>query len=137
MATVFLRILLGFAADRWAHRRLWLFKSIGYITAGLLIMAAITNPAPVAGIFIVIAGVIGMGWNVVAFSLTISLVPHERVGTSQGVLNALVFGAWGISTIITGLLVQTFSWSVAWLVLAVLAVSGAVIARTKSFYQRS
>ena len=129
MATVFLRILLGFAADRWAHRRLWLFKSIGYITAGLLIMAAITNPAPV--------GVIGMGWNVVAFSLTISLVPHERVGTSQGVLNALVFGAWGISTIITGLLVQTFSWSVAWLVLAVLAVSGAVIARTKSFYQRS
>ena len=137
VATVFLRILLGFAADRWAHRRLWLFKSIGYITAGLLIMAALTTPAPVAGIFIVIAGVIGMGWNVVAFSLTISLVPHERVGTSQGVLNALVFGAWGISTIITGLLVQTFSWSVAWLVLAVLAVSGAVIARTKSFYQRS
>ena len=80
---------------------------------------------------IVIAGVIGMGWNALAFTLTVSLVPHERVGTSQGVLNALIFTAWGLSPIFTGFLVQTFSWSFAWIVLALIAVAGAVIARTR------
>lgn len=137
VATVILRVLLGLAADRWEHQRLWMFKGFGFITAGLLVVAARTDPAPITGILIVIAGITGMGWNVVAYTLTISLVPHERVGTSQGVLNALVFAAWGMSAIITGLLVQTFSWSVAWIVLAILAITGAVIARTKSFYQRT
>jgi MFS family permease len=133
VATIILRVLVGFAADRWEHRRLWMFKITGFITAGLLVVAALTDPAPIAGVVIVIAGVIGMGWNALAFTLTVSLVPHERVGTSQGVLNALIFTAWGLSPIVTGFLVQTFSWSIAWIVLAVLAVAGAVIARTHSF----
>jgi hypothetical protein len=49
------------------------------------------------------------------------------------VLNALIFTAWGLSPIFTGFLVQTFSWSVAWIVLALIAVAGAVIARTHRF----
>jgi MFS family permease len=133
VATIILRVLVGFAADRWEHRRLWMFKLTGFITAALLVIAAVTDPAPIAGVVIVIAGVVGMGWNALAFTLTVSLVPHERVGTSQGVLNALIFTAWGLSPIFTGFLVQTFSWSVAWIVLALIAVAGAVIARTHRF----
>ncbi len=132
-ATIFLRVLVGLAADRWEHRRLRMFKTSGLVTAALLILAALTNPAPVTGIVIVIAGVIGMGWNALAFTLTVSLVPHARVGTSQGVLNASIFVAWGLSPIITGFLVQAFSWSLAWIVLALLAILGAVLARTHSF----
>ena len=133
VATIILRVLVGFAADRWEHRRLWMFKLTGFITAALLVIAAVTDPAPIAGVVIVVAGVVGMGWNALAFTLTVSLVPHERVGTSQGVLNALIFTAWGLSPIFTGFLVQTFSWSVAWIVLALIAVAGAVIARTHRF----
>jgi MFS family permease len=133
VATIVLRVLVGFAADRWEHRRLWMFKLTGFITAALLVIAAVTDPAPIAAVVIVVAGVVGMGWNALAFTLTVSLVPHERVGTSQGVLNALIFTAWGLSPIFTGFLVQTFSWSVAWIVLALIAVAGAVIARTHRF----
>ncbi len=133
VATIVLRVLVGFAADRWEHRRLWMFKLTGFITAALLVIAAVTDPAPIAGVVIVIAGVVGMGWNALAFTLTVSLVPHERVGTSQGVLNALIFTAWGLSPIFTGFLVQTFSWPFAWIVLALIAVAGAVIARTHRF----
>ncbi|GDX32205.1 MFS transporter [Actinomycetes bacterium] len=136
VTAVVLRILLGLAIDRWPSWRLWTFKSIGFLTASLLVTAAITDPAPVAVFLIVSASVIGMGWNVVAFTLTISLVPHERVGTSQGVMNAIVFAAWGLSPIITGLLVQSFSWSVAWIALAFLAITGALIARTRSFFKQ-
>jgi len=65
--------------------------------------------------------------------LTVSLVPESRVGTSQGALNASLFVAWGLSPILTGFLVETFSWSLAWIVLAFLAIIGAATARTHSF----
>jgi MFS family permease len=100
------------------------------------VLAAVTDPAPIAGFAIVAAGVCAMGWNALAFTLTVSLVPLERVGTSQGALIALIFAAWGISPMATGYLVQTYSWSVAWLVLATLAVLGAAIASTRGFARR-
>jgi len=134
--TIVLRVLVGLAADRWVHRSLWMFKATGILTATLLVLAAVTDPAPIAGFAIVAAGVCAMGWNALAFTLTVSLVPLERVGTSQGALIALIFAAWGISPMATGYLVQTYSWSVAWLVLATLAVLGAAIATTRGFARR-
>ena len=133
VSAILLRILVGIAADRWPHHRLWLFKMAGMITATLLVIAALTDPAPISGIIVVIAGITGMGWNALAFTLTVSLVPESRVGTSQGALNASLFVAWGLSPILTGFLVETFSWSLAWIVLAFLAIIGAATARTHSF----
>ena len=127
-STIVLRIVVGLAADRWSHLRRRMFRVSGLLTAALLVLAALANPAPVAVPMIVAAAIIGMGWNTLAFTLTVSAVPQDRVGTSQGVLNALIFASWGVSPIITSAFVQALSWSAAWLMLAGCALLGAYFA---------
>jgi hypothetical protein len=100
------------------------------LTAGLLLAAAIANPAPLTVVLLVGAGILGMGWNALAFTVTVSLVPTERIGTSQGVLNALIFTSWGLSPMVTAAVVEAFSWSAAWVMLAGFALTGAVVARS-------
>lgn len=125
-ATVGVRILVGMAADRWPHRRIALFVATGLATASCLIAAAALPPLTV--ILLVAAGILGMGWNALAFTVTVSLVPVARIGTTQGVLNALIFAAWGLSPMITAAVVEATSWPVAWLMLAGFAVAGAATA---------
>lgn len=127
-ATVGVRVLVGFAADRWPDGRVKLFITTGLITAGLLLSAALLAPAPVTVVLLIAAGILGMGWNALAFTVTVSLVPESRIGTSQGVLNAMIFASWGAAPIVTGAAVQTWSWSAAWVMLAAFAIAGAVIA---------
>ncbi len=133
-ATVGVRILVGMAADRWPHRRIALFIATGVATACCLVGAALIPPLTV--VLLVAAGILGMGWNALAFTVTVSLVPVSRIGTSQGVLNALIFTAWGLSPMITAAVVETWSWSVAWLMLAGFAVAGAVTAWFFMLHQR-
>lgn len=125
-ATVGVRILVGVAADRWPDRRIALFVATGLATAACLIAAAALPPLTV--ILLVAAGILGMGWNALAFTVTVSLVPVARIGTTQGVLNALIFAAWGLSPMITAAVVEATSWPVAWLMLAGFAVAGAATA---------
>ncbi len=127
-ATVGVRVLVGFAADRWPSGRVTLFITTGIATAGLLIAAAATAPAPATVGLLIAAGILGMGWNALAFTVTVSLVPAARIGTSQGVLNAMIFASWGVAPIVTAAAVEAWSWSAAWVMLAVFALSGAAIA---------
>lgn len=130
VSTIIIRVLVGIAADRWPLRRISLFVTTGVLTAGLLLAAAIVNPAPLTVVLLVGAGILGMGWNALAFTVTVSLVPTERIGTSQGVLNALIFTSWGLSPMVTAAVVEAFSWSAAWVMLAGFALTGAVVARS-------
>lgn len=127
-ATVIVRVLVGFAADRWPDQRITLFIATGVATAALLLAAAAAAPAPITVGLIIAAGILGMGWNALAFTVTVSLVPEARIGTSQGVLNALIFASWGAAPIVTAAAVEAWSWSAAWVMLAILALGGAVIA---------
>ncbi len=129
VTTVMLRVGIGYAADRLPLRRVALFRVTGLITAGLLLTAVATNAHPVTVVFLLLAAVMGMGWNSLAFTLTVSLVPADRMGTSQGALNAVIFTSWGLAPIVTSRLVEATSWQVAWVFLAIASVLGAVIAR--------
>jgi MFS family permease len=124
-STIVIRVIVGQAADRWPHGRITLFIATGLATATLLLLAALSSPAPVTVALLVGAGILGMGWNALAFTVTVSLVPPERIGTSQGVLNALIFTTWGLSPMITAAVVEAFSWPAAWVMLAVFALLGA------------
>lgn len=127
-ATVGVRVLVGFAADRWPQGRVPLFISTGIATAGLLIAAAASAPAPATVGLLIAAGILGMGWNALAFTVTVSLVPAARIGTSQGVLNAMIFASWGTAPIVTAAAVEAWSWSAAWVMLSMFALAGAAIA---------
>lgn len=127
-ATVGVRVLVGFAADRWPSGRVPLFITTGIATAGLLIAAAAVAPAPATVGLLIGAGILGMGWNALAFTVTVSLVPAARIGTSQGVLNAMIFASWGAAPIVTAAAVEAWSWSAAWVMLAIFALAGAAIA---------
>jgi sugar phosphate permease len=130
-ATIALRVTIGFAADRWPLRRMALFRTTGLITAVVLLLAAWTNPQPISVTLLIIASIMGMGWNSLAFTMTVSLVPADRMGTSQGALNAIIFTSWGLAPIVTSRVVEATSWPVAWVVLALLSVAGAFIARAR------
>jgi MFS family permease len=137
VATVIVRVMVGFAADRWPLQRISIFIATGIATALLLLAAAATAPAPVTVGLIIAAGILGMGWNALAFTVTVSLVPAARIGTSQGVLNALIFASWGAAPIVTAAAVEAWSWSAAWVMLAIFAVSGAAIAGFSMVPRRS
>lgn len=135
--TIALRIAVGFAADRWPLRRVALFRVTGLVTASLLLLAAWTNPASIAVALLILAAIMGMGWNSLAFTLTVSLVPPDRMGTSQGALNAVIFTSWGLAPILTSRLVEATSWQLAWVALALLSIIGAVVASARQEPRRA
>lgn len=135
LVTIALRVLIGLAADRWPMRRVHLFTLTGVATAVFLLAAAVAGPTSSSAPLLIAAAILGMGGNALAFTLTVLLVPTERIGTSQGVLNAVIFASWGTAPIVTAAIVAVWSWSVGWVALAALALAGAGIAGTLAVRQ--
>jgi MFS family permease len=126
-AVVVVRVAIGHLADRYVARRVAMFRWVGWAVAVLLLLAAVFSAQPVSVPLLLIAAVASMTWNPVMFTVSVAVVPPERVGVTQGALTAVIFLAGGLAPILTAAVVTAYSWSVAWSLLAAISVFGALI----------
>lgn len=126
-AVVVVRVVVGHLADRYVALRVPMFRWVGWVVAALLILAAMFSAQPISVPLVLLAAVASMAWNPLMFTVSVAVVPPERVGVTQGALTAVIFLTGGLAPIITAALVTAYSWSVAWVVLAAVSVFGAII----------
>lgn len=126
-AVVVVRVVIGHLADRYVARRVAMFRLVGWAVAALLLLAAVFTAQPVSVALLLIAAIASMTWNPVMFTVSVAVVPPERVGVTQGALTAIIFLAGGLAPILTAAVVTAYSWSVAWTLLAGISVFGALI----------
>ena len=126
-AVVVVRVVVGHLGDRFSPARVPMVRAVGVTVAVLLLASAATVQLPVSVPLILLTTVAAMTWNPLLFALTVEFVPPERVGATQGVLNAVIFLAGGLSPITTAAIVSAFDWNWAWLLLATCSLAGAVL----------
>jgi MFS family permease len=131
VAAMISRIVWGHVADRGSGgRRVRTLVEIGTIAAaGALLFAVALHLGAVAVLAAALAfGFGALGWNAVLYVMAGERAPVELAGRSFAVAATVVFVVSGLCTPPLGALAEHAGWNVFWVVTAVLAGAGAVVA---------
>jgi sugar phosphate permease len=124
-----LGIVARIAAGRWSdivRSRLRPLRAIAIADAALVVVCAAVLDRPLALLlpFLVVAGVLAMSWNGLAFAAAIELAGHRRSGVAIGLQQSVLNGFGAVYPGLFGVLVGATSWTWGFLAVAVLPLLG-------------
>jgi MFS family permease len=116
-------------AGRWSDlvgSRLDPLRLIALLEAGLVVACAAVLDAPLAVFLplLLVAGVLAMSWNGLAFAAAIEAAGHRRSGVAIGLQQSVLNGFGAVYPGVFGALVGGTSWTWGFLAVAVLPVAG-------------
>jgi sugar phosphate permease len=122
------------AAGRWsdvAGSRLGPLRVIALAEAVLVVACAVVVDAPLALLLpvLVVAGVLSMSWNGLAFAAAIELAGHRRSGVAIGLQQSVLNGFGAVYPGLFGALVGAKSWRVGFVAVAALPLLGRRVLR--------
>jgi MFS family permease len=123
IANVIVRVVLGWDADRRANGHI---RRVGFmmITGGIGVVAlTLARPLPLFAVSTVLAFGIGWGYNGLLHHGSMRIYGHVAARVT-GILQAAQFSGAVVGPLVVGLVVQRFSYVVAWMGMAALLVVG-------------
>jgi sugar phosphate permease len=116
-------------AGRWSDvvgSRLGPLRLIALLDAALVVACAGVLDAPLAAFLplLLVAGVLSMSWNGLAFAAAIEAVGHRRSGVAIGLQQSVLNGFGAVYPGVFGVLVGRTSWTWGFLAVALLPVAG-------------
>jgi sugar phosphate permease len=119
------RILIGIQSDR-LERRIVPMRVVALASAALLAGAAafVSGPGLVLYPLLVAGGIVVSSWNGLAFTAAAEMAGRARAGTAMSLQNTLVAVLGVIASPLFGFLVESSSWQLAYLLLALAPVAG-------------
>ena len=122
------------AAGRWSdvlHSRLRPLRAIAIADAALVVACAAVLDRPLAVLLplLVVAGVLSMSWNGLAFAAAIELVGHRRSGVAIGLQQSVLNGLGAVYPGLFGVLVGASSWTWGFLAVAAFPLLGHAVLR--------
>jgi MFS family permease len=124
-----LGIAARIGAGRWSdvvRSRLAPLRTIAVVDSGLVLACAVLLDAPLAALLplLVVAGVLAMSWNGLAFAAAIEAAGHRRSGVAIGVQQSVLNGFGAVYPGVFGALVGRTSWTWGFVAVALLPVAG-------------
>jgi sugar phosphate permease len=119
------RMVLGRLSDR-AERRIAPIRRVALSDAALLAAATALVSAPGAVLYpvLLVAGVVAMSWNGLAFTAAAEISGRMRAGTAMSLQNTVISAAAAGVPVVFGALVQGASWRAAYAVAALAPLAG-------------
>ncbi len=111
------------AVGRWSDRRgdrIGLLRLIALLAVGafLLLGALVRAPLPALVPALLLAGLLGLSWNGLAFTAAGEVAGVARSGTAIGLQNTMVLGGAAVAPPLFAALVGATSWSAAFALLS-------------------
>jgi sugar phosphate permease len=124
-----LGIAARIGAGRWsdvARSRLAPLRAIAVVDAALVLACAAVLDAPLLALLplLVVAGVLAMSWNGLAFAAAIEAAGHRRSGVAIGLQQSVLNGFGAVYPGLFGALVGRTSWTWGFVAVALLPVAG-------------
>jgi sugar phosphate permease len=119
------RLVLGRRSDR-AERRIAPIRRVALSDAALLAAATALVSAPGAVLYpvLLVAGIVAMSWNGLAFTAAAEISGRLRAGTAMSLQNTAISAAAAAVPVLFGALVETASWRAAYAVAALAPLAG-------------
>jgi MFS transporter len=129
-----LGIAARIAAGRWSdvvRSRLRPLRTLALADAVLVVSCAVVLDRPLVVLLplLVIAGVVSMSWNGLAFAAAIELVGHRRSGVAIGLQQSVLNGLGAVYPGVFGALVGVSSWTWGFLAVAAFPLLGHAVLR--------
>jgi sugar phosphate permease len=117
-----MRVLAGRWSDRSGRRVPPIRRQALWLSLALMASALVVDaPLPLLIAALLIAGVLGLAWNGLAFTAAAEMAGHARAGMAIGLQGTIIRVVSAGAGVVFGLAVeQSGSWSVAFLLLAIL-----------------
>ncbi|MEA2272641.1 MAG: hypothetical protein QOI98_1349 [Solirubrobacteraceae bacterium] len=124
------RLVLGRRSDR-LERRIAPIRRVALSDAALLAAAALLATAPGGVLYpvLLLAGIVSMSWNGLAFTAAAEISGRRRAGTAMSLQNTVISAAAAAVPVAFGALVQVGSWRLGYAAAALAPLAGWVVLR--------